>query len=434
MTTPPETPEPPSVVLPPQHPIALATAKLPADIAKQLRDGFGRMAQQVDEAEKEAATIIVTDASHTDAMKRAGLLRRKVKQSRCDAEHIRKELKRGYDEGGRAINGVAKLVNDPCEKLEAELLEKETFVEIQARKAQEERSSARRGECNEAGIPVADYYSQIENFAAEQWKVFVQGQKDAIEAAKIRAAKEAEAARIERERVAALEAENKRLAKEAADAARAKRMAEFRAQQEAAKAAAAVAAEAKRVKDEADRVATEHQRKLDEAAAEKQRVIDAANAEALRVHEEIERLRAEEKAAADKERKRVAAEAQAKIAAESAKAEKERKEAQAAIDRANAETRRVLDLQAAAERERERLESERNAKRKREVEAEIEADRLRKEAEDEARAAAMRLASERASYTYPLFEHMSREHGLTLIESELAEIMRICREIEMNPK
>ena len=30
-----------------------------------------------------------------------------------------------------------------------------------------------------------------------------------------------------------------------------------------------------------------------------------------------------------------------------------------------------------------------------------------------------------ASFLYPLFEHMSREHGLTLLDSELQEIVRV---------
>ncbi|MFA6962407.1 MAG: hypothetical protein WC205_16755 [Opitutaceae bacterium] len=36
-----------------------------------------------------------------------------------------------------------------------------------------------------------------------------------------------------------------------------------------------------------------------------------------------------------------------------------------------------------------------------------------------------------ASFYYPLFEHMSREHGLILTESELAEITRIAGELNV---
>jgi hypothetical protein len=31
---------------------------------------------------------------------------------------------------------------------------------------------------------------------------------------------------------------------------------------------------------------------------------------------------------------------------------------------------------------------------------------------------------------YPLFIHMAEEHGLTLLDAELQEIMNICKEIE----
>lgn len=39
-------------------------------------------------------------------------------------------------------------------------------------------------------------------------------------------------------------------------------------------------------------------------------------------------------------------------------------------------------------------------------------------------------SAEPLPYAYPLFKHMSDEHGLTLIDSELYEIMRICKEID----
>lgn len=36
------------------------------------------------------------------------------------------------------------------------------------------------------------------------------------------------------------------------------------------------------------------------------------------------------------------------------------------------------------------------------------------------------------NFYYPLFQHMSHEHGLTLLDSELADIIRVCREIDKN--
>jgi hypothetical protein len=314
------------------------------------------MAKQVADAEKEAAAIIVTDVSHTDAMKRAGELRCKVKKSRCDAEHIRKALKRGYDEGGRAINGVAKLVNDPCERLEAELLEKENFSAIQAKKAQEERSSARRGECNEAGIPVADYYSQIENFAAEQWTAFVQGLKDAQAAAKQRAADQAWAEEQARKREANLQAENKRLADDAAEANRKRlaaessaRIAKFVADKKAAEEKAAAQKVLDDAKAESDRLAAV-------ARAESQRLIDDANAAKLKAERDAQALRDAE---VRKEKEAAAESAKVKAAAD-AEAKRIRDEAQAKVDAANAQVRK----------ERDRIEAEAvAAKLKREAEA-----------------------------------------------------------------
>lgn len=36
-----------------------------------------------------------------------------------------------------------------------------------------------------------------------------------------------------------------------------------------------------------------------------------------------------------------------------------------------------------------------------------------------------------APFYQPLFDHMSREHGLTLLESEMDEIVRICKELDL---
>ena len=38
-----------------------------------------------------------------------------------------------------------------------------------------------------------------------------------------------------------------------------------------------------------------------------------------------------------------------------------------------------------------------------------------------------------SSFFYPLFEHLSREHGLTLLESELAEIVSIAGQLASVP-
>ena len=38
------------------------------------------------------------------------------------------------------------------------------------------------------------------------------------------------------------------------------------------------------------------------------------------------------------------------------------------------------------------------------------------------------------SYYYPLFEHLSREHGLTLVESELTEIVRIAEKLSADAR
>lgn len=44
--------------------------------------------------------------------------------------------------------------------------------------------------------------------------------------------------------------------------------------------------------------------------------------------------------------------------------------------------------------------------------------------------AASTTAQPESSFLYPLFEHMQREHGLTLADSELEEICHVCRQLE----
>lgn len=44
------------------------------------------------------------------------------------------------------------------------------------------------------------------------------------------------------------------------------------------------------------------------------------------------------------------------------------------------------------------------------------------------------VGSPPCSFYYPLFEHMSREHGLTLLDSELAEIARIAGPLTAHAK
>lgn len=41
-----------------------------------------------------------------------------------------------------------------------------------------------------------------------------------------------------------------------------------------------------------------------------------------------------------------------------------------------------------------------------------------------------RVQQPEQSYLYPLFEHMSREHGLTLTDSEMDEIVRVVKGLD----
>lgn len=161
------------------------------------------------------------------------------------------------------------------------------------------------------------YETPISEFIDSQWETFVQGQKDAKEAAAKRAAEQAEAARLERSRLDKIEAENTKLREAAYAADRARRLKEFTDRKEA--------------------------HRIEAEKAEMQRKIDALAAEA-----EAQRRKLAE-----------AAEAEAKRASE----------------------------------------------------------------------AAAKPWEPGAPYYYPLFKHMSDEHGLTLVDSQLSEIVDICKKL-----
>ena len=257
--------------------------------SQALLDQFSDYFQIASEWEKKASMIVVADASQVSDMKMARIGRLFLREKRIAIERTRKQLKEQALREGKAIDGIANILKALIVPIEEYLEKQEKFIEIKA-------------------------------------------------------AEEAERARIEAEK----KAEEERIAKEKAEAAERER----------------IRKENERVKKEAEEKerAMAAERAKAKAEAEKQRAIFAeqkAKAEAERKKREAERIAYEKKVQAEKEeadrKARAEKEMQAKIIAEQkakAEVEKERQE------------RIIAELKAKADAEKVRLKKEKETAEK----------------------------------------------------------------------
>ena len=245
---------------------------LPGDFQAQLAAAFAGMANLADEWLGKANAIEVNSEADTDAMKLARASRLELRQIRIKAEKARKELKAGYLAGGRAVDAVANVINRAIDPIEDVLLEKEEFIERKAAAEKMARFAERRNELQRVGVNPLLYLTQTDEFDDALWAAFVQGQVDAIEARKKRAADEAAASEAEAKRVDELRAENDRLRAEKEAAEKAARLAQYRSQQEAMVAKAKADAETNRIAAENARIVAEERRIAEDARRELARV------------------------------------------------------------------------------------------------------------------------------------------------------------------
>lgn len=186
--------------------------------AMSLRSAFAPMFVSARAWLKDATGVRVTDAGQVDEMARAREIRLKLRAVRCDAESTRKRLKADSLAKGKAIDGVAKVIKDQIEPVEAYLLEQEEFTI----RAEQKRIDALRGERLALMGPLCDPVAgpssvDLGTLTAQEWDAMYEGAKMQ---AQIR---EATRRREEEERK---QEEAKRLAKEKADAAERKRLQE----------------------------------------------------------------------------------------------------------------------------------------------------------------------------------------------------------------
>jgi len=245
-----------------------------------------------------------------------------LKAIRVEAEKKRKALKDDALVMGRAIDGVNNLLLAAIQPLERHLEEQEKFAERLAEQ-ERQRRLAERTEALQPYLEAGQVVPALDIMTDTQFAKYLEDAK-LLHAAKIEAAKKAEAERIAREQAEAAErerlrVENERLRQEAAE-----REAKAKAEREAAERAQREAAE----KARKEREAIEAKAKAEREAAER----------------ELARIKAEQEAAAKKEREareKLERELAAKKAEEEAKAKAEAaaaKQAAAAPDKTKLRT------------------------------------------------------------------------------------------------
>lgn len=276
------------------------------ETAKSLHEAFLPFYEQALDWNKQAKTIVVTDATQLTEMKQAREARLALKAIRISVENRRKTLKEDSLRKGKAIDGVANLLKALIEPTEAYLQEQEDFTKIAEANRKEKLKIEREQLLQPFGITTAFY--KLDEMDEETFKVLYSNAKLSFER-KIEEEKKAEEERIAREQEALKEQERIRIENEELKRKQAEQERLLREE---------------RMKAEEERKANEEKLKREREEAEKKLAEEKARAEAEAklLREEQERKLAAERV----ERQRVEAELKAKQEAE----ERAKQEAEAA--------------------------------------------------------------------------------------------------------
>jgi len=296
-------------ILPPESRESIALTipnadQLPPSMLSNIRDGFQSAFEQAESWREKALAIRVTSLADTQAMKEAREMRLALKGVRIGGEKSKTALKSDILTMGRAIDGVYNLLLAAIQPLERHLEEQEKFAERLAEQERQRRLTERT-EALQPYLEAGQAVPALDVMTDDQFAKYLDDAK-LLRAAKIEAAKKAEAERIAREQAEAAERERLRIENERLRAEAAEREAKAKAEREAA--------------EKAQREAAEKARKEREAIEAK------AKAEREAAERELARIKAESEAAAAKEsglRAKLEAELAAKRAAEAAKAKAE---------------------------------------------------------------------------------------------------------------
>lgn len=222
---------------------------LPPSMLANIQEGFQAAFEQAEAWREKALAIKVTSLDDKEAMKQAREMRLALKTIRVDAEKKRKALKEDALVMGRAIDGVNNLLLAAIQPLERHLEEQEKYAERLAEQERQRRLSERT-EALQPYIEAGQVVPALDTMTDEQFAKYLDDAK-LLHAAKIEAAKKAEAERIAREQAEAAERERLRIENERLKVEAAEREAKAKAEREAAEKAQREAAEKARKEREA---------------------------------------------------------------------------------------------------------------------------------------------------------------------------------------
>jgi hypothetical protein len=273
--------------------------------AQYVLSQFQDFANQAAEWEQKTRELVITDASQTREMALAKSARMNLRDIRVAAEKTKKKLKEGILVEGRLIDAIYNFIEGITKPIEAELKEKEEFVERQEAARILKLKTDREEQLRPYGIDTQFY--NLGSMSEQAFCNLLDMTKTAHEA-KLAAAQKLEEERIAREKKESEEkaerekAEVEERARVASENARLKAEAEERAAADRKR----IAAEKKsREKQEAAAKA-----EREKAAAEIRRANEAAEKarrELAEKHAEEERVRKAEEDRIDAERRRMAA-------------------------------------------------------------------------------------------------------------------------------
>jgi hypothetical protein len=295
--------------------LAPAFVGLEPSSARQLREVFVPALVQIEEWERQAADLTVTDESQTAKMRLAGVMRKALKDVRVGVEKRRKEMNADSLARTKAVNHAAGIVTGLIEPLERRLKEQETFGERAAEARRDALREARTAAIVAYGADPAAYVN-LGAMSEETWATTLDGARGAHEA-KLEAARQAELVRVEAERIVAEKREAARVERVKLEAERVERE-------------RLVSEENARLKIEKEQLAAAAALELEEAAAkaadvERQREVERAaeTIRAITAAEEVRQAREETDKAAKALAHAEATAAQAKADAEAATLERE---------------------------------------------------------------------------------------------------------------
>jgi hypothetical protein len=264
------------------------------DTAKPLAVIFEPYQTTLAKWEAKASSLKVTRLDQKTEMAQARLARLEIKQARVDLDKKRKELVEHLKTRTSKIDTAARLIREKCEELEAQLLESELFAERHA-EFEKAKLKARR-ECEINPYLTEPVTTDLSELTDEQYAGWLFNAKAGFEARK------AEAARLESERLAKIEAD--RVEHERTKAENARLQAEHRKQQaELAKQVEAAAAEQKKLREEQEAERKKQQAELDRLAEAKRKEVAALELKAKEEREKTEKLQAEIRARQQQEEK-----------------------------------------------------------------------------------------------------------------------------------